>query len=68
MWEENMKRPKAEVPYWAEAITKLKGKLAEAKGLLESVDCRCTVAERDSGHLTGCYLPDIQQWLLENKE
>lgn len=26
---------------------------------LESVDCKCSVKERESGHLTDCFMPSV---------
>ena len=36
--------------------------IAAAPELLEAlqqVDCKCSIAERDSGHLTDCYMPVV---------
>lgn len=40
-------------------VKDLEGKLAEARELLKLVDCTCSLRERESGHLVGCWKPDF---------
>lgn len=34
--------------------------MSELIDAIQKVDCACSVAERDSGHKIGCFMPEVQ--------
>jgi hypothetical protein len=47
---------------------KLEERVARLESALEKVDCNCSVTERLSGHLTDCFMPELEQALAHGEE
>lgn len=48
-----------------EELTRVKSAAQKLVAALEFVSCGCSIAERESGHLVGCFMPDFIESLTE---